>query len=1286
MANRTVRRQTFSIDTPNVKDGFLVQSEFKGLCDNKNDANIDQQSFADVENVYVDESGVLVSRPPISFTDEEYDILQEWSFGQFKFRYYRLLVDVNGKELNPDETYMYDTLYYLFVLRCTSHEMWGGFLETGRTYEQLIYRIPYMEFDGNYAPQIFLKEIEDKIFVWFGGISFCAFNTVPRNLGDRKIYYFEDATKYLYLPISKLIINGTETAFEEENFLTEAYIKRYHYSATSSINPEDLQGKNIEVHLNGPDTENTSTYLYDVNFQENQEKTLIYPSSVVGNQYHVDLVQTPRATVTMRYNLATKSIEVSFNARYFRRLPVLDDILGKPMLTRDGLYIVAFTKKGLAKCALVASESDDFIDASGIFVWEIEDYLAQSTAINIPTDAFLVEKYIPIGYFQSIDNFVYILEIADLLTGNTSMHLYGEFADGVYVDDSLDDCYFEDDKLKINFRFGAKTVLLPTHLFVVISGKFKYDNPDDDFEYPVGPMMSYRALYYTLDDGRQEFARHNKFFARGQLLPMFETDAFPSSAAVDGDIYIASSLSILEDTTSADYGYRVAVALSGAKSASIVQPIYNYYTVIECGMISLTNQEASTDDTEIYASDAYLVSGKRAILSADGLSIITDEDFTKLEWPRSLSIPLPNTGKLEKSVKVGSRSLVNTDNVSIGAMTDRRIHKLNKDGTALQSGNIESGDLIAFADDDYLSMSTPSNRFYIEKVVVGYTGDWVVRKGPILVGDFVRLRAYDVPIQLNGEVLAPWEYPSAPDGWQVGDDWPTEFTMPPPLIPVADNEWREWQAGDALPTGSVLLYGNAVVTKRIMPLYTDGTGSWYNIDGTLWTTYLDDEHILELDEYVNAFWEDVVNNVGDTVGRARNIKIKNVIPSLSTTLSEHYFVFKDTQNLLEVSTTKRDVNKLLSDGNTDFLLYLPKKNEQIFANTITNIHPISTANVAVFTETDVWYIGATTLNDEPVYFKAVKSKLPFGCRDGDMVITALDGEAIMLATSRGIAALAPQNFVSTEERALTYLSDAIQDKYQHFYNDTVKNVITDVKPMIKMVAYRYWLLFYKYLDREILALDTRNGTWWNWDVPYPIRELTVDDRLKLLLQTDFSLTEKPKELSMLGVSYLWCDKEIAIDDEYNTFPSLNDTVIYQDATIDGALNGDYEYVYENEFVPERLIMHHAVPTISWHLVSQKLHFGQLNNYKGVYSITLNTKGTRPIIAKMSLKSYRDFYHPEQSSSVEIKVNDLRTFIYRMNLMHLVNFQYRLENEDAETPQPLRLNALSIKFGVKERIR
>ena len=83
--NRTTNRTPVQVSIPSSKDRYFNHIEWKGINDNKNTMGIDQQTFAEAENVYVNTEDILTSRPPITMRDEwglEGQIVKFWAFGE----------------------------------------------------------------------------------------------------------------------------------------------------------------------------------------------------------------------------------------------------------------------------------------------------------------------------------------------------------------------------------------------------------------------------------------------------------------------------------------------------------------------------------------------------------------------------------------------------------------------------------------------------------------------------------------------------------------------------------------------------------------------------------------------------------------------------------------------------------------------------------------------------------------------------------------------------------------------------------------------------------------------------------------------------------------------------------------------------------------------------------------------------------------------------------------------------------------------------------------------------
>ena len=1545
MAKRTVKRMPFSVPSPKIKDGYFNQVEFKGICDDRNDVTIDQQSYSDALNLYVDDGNVLTSRPPLKFSDNEVYIVEQWMFGNIGLRLHRIKEGEN----------------FIFLLRCFTHEPL-----TDEGYPYMNWTIPIDEIGYDFVPVIKHVQIEDKIFTWFGGVTFSCFFTT--------LFYFDNALKYLYFPVHKLVINGIESELETKNFLTETYRRRHQYSAVSSVNFERLTGRKMSVNLNGVDTQNKSNHLYDITIDKNQDKMLVYPYSPMGSNFFVDVVQTPRATVVLRYSPATKTIEVSFDGKSFRPLPSIEDIVGNPQLTKDGMWVVVFTSRGVGQCRIVAQETADFIDPERVLAWVVKPYMEHVLVDGIPRAVTSIDtSFTPSGHFETIDQFAYVVQCAAfsevssnynipyvyaewlsgandriwghnaLISKNTTqssftpmvednirVHFryapptqrhqnlasvvsiltdYVHYYDGntltyddsvvLYVwfeqsEENLDRTIKNDDRVFVTEMLGQSSISgyegyihrltddgmdisnaainagdivsftpFPINLSVtddwsstkeyfpgdvVTKGRYDYSiwrcirqhtnsmppaTGDGNtyweamyiqtgsgnitlpwsyvWEYQINTGTPYTPVLTTVYshlDWKYGFLAHYsgmryriekidgttgsiKITDRIRLVSIdfdvtyeasnmttyfgtfppgrqseYDSGSAIMSTSMTWETYISmawaatririsraspqvthsGNILALDIGDTASLSKRSFVPLAVSANTSFHLPCNQmdvitaapeidgtnilYKSVVAYGLrqsITNTYYDYLNNITIRYTTDQQMTSPKN-ITQADGPSfwfriqngtsnIITD----KYLYVDDRILSLPRNGELYPLIDDNERQVANDDNLvlalsdgSSGLMSyDSNIHKLTTDGINLSSAAIQSGDVVSYATDamtagDYLSPRRfvydssagqyygIGNRYKIQKL--GISGDnWVQVSGSIRTGDLVRLISYEhtdevaaiLPVGNPGNpfnyplYIYSERYPAVPGGWQPGDPWPSDWLTHPPLV-IDQGEVRLWSAehADPLPTGPIQLFGVVNLFKRIKPLSIDSTGVWYDIDGTLWTSETSTTSFLELDEYINA----EVSNIGGSNTRwfPSVINFRRDVPKHSAVLNEYYMSFvtaKEGLNLLQITATRRDEYKLFTKEGRDFLIYLPKINEQQFAKEITNLHTLSENEMGIFTQDEIWYMQWTG----SAYTKPVKSKIPVGCRDGSDIITALDGKLIVFTTPRGVTALSPQDFVASTEQTLSYLSDNIQSLYQAFYNNPVHSTVLlpsefqyGYRPEIKIVTYKYWIIFHRYMDRIVLAFDTRNSTWWKWETPYPIKSMIVDSRLHFLMHIDYNPIEDmaihypPKKLSLLGMDFIWSDREV-------------DNITYYDDVIPQTLNGYSEWI-EDRHTGGRRRVFYAEPMIKWSMLSQRLHFGKINNYKHIKALNMIAKGDSTMTAKLTTKVYRDFYHPEKSEVMEISINNLTTFVRRMNIMHFLNFQYKLETDiDNEQQSQLKLDSLGLKYEVKEEI-
>jgi hypothetical protein len=1625
MARRTFNRQPYTVSTNGYSgEQVFTQVEFKGLCDVKNDVAVDQSTFADVENMYIDNDGLLTSRPPLKFADEE-DIVGQWVFGPYVLRMYRKrYVLENDKEVPVKDFADYtDDMGVIqanlrFNIKCVSHNTYGGELPNTdeKARSELLSNISYFEkLDRDYVPDVKCLQIEDKIFIWcsdgttrFADRDINVLNTRGIVDGGNRYLYFEDAEKYFYVPISKLVINGLESDYESRNFFTGKSRKRHQQSLVSAIDFSKLRDKEIAVRLKGEYTGGLSQHLYDIKLTNNAEKLLIYPQESLSKDYRISVVSTTNAEITLRYDVTTKDIDVSFNGNRYIHLPPLIGIIGEPFLSEDGMWAIAFTQNGIAKFDLTGA-SGDTLTALG--KWSMMGYLRYARENSDEPLNFsnfyplkrntIDETFVPRGVFKTDELFTYIVKT------DGKVYLYTEW----YSGDKLHSCLNNvtkavlTDEYKIDLCYAGPTAELPNAgptiaLLSYTEGKDEDGFPtseiqqvnfqlflektdgteikDGDFvglikdfenypksdvtefgfvhnisrptshilegdcvffsQYPedlnlednswnsldkfvcgdyviytdgdtdeiplyvyrcvkdnvgefpstkdntywltiaeyVEPRYSIRlpvsgrppfargawctfgdSIYINLIENNQSFPqgvdeidKSNGFFKTGFSLPSSAMEeSYGLSVEVEGDntlitlieflsnktpIYKVSNLYTDETTlTSSEvdvslntlsllWGNKYDLTMSTVGTSPIETQTKSVDVNTICAILFGISPQGSYDGQAKSvitvgkngrAESGYLFSSGQSNsgkleddlirglivehLAPDALKIITrigqedvsvsvssyQTDKITYEFSSALSVLVEtDTGYEEQdvywtqkrayyileeetkvrvedfvcqSIKGGSRyykigedtSEVVTDRgiyvdgefveLSNNRMLerweseetplscqgelmltyddvllhDKMMQRLNDEGTEVRGNDISSGDVISYVEnatkeehfltpsdiDDKTDPDNPvsynGNRYVIEVVKPSHlsSGEWNVSgKGTaIKVGDFVRLRSYDKdiilpPYDTNGEptkgnstgktlTIFPTEYPASPTDWQAGDDWPEGWPTKP-IYPVGTRgEMRYWQPGDALPTGPVEFFGYVSVKKDIKPVRIMNGNVYYSIDNVLWTSAITDNNVLELDE---------------EVGKSNT---RTQAPLAYAESAEHYFAFfHDGQNRLEISMPRKDIDKRLGGDGTENLLYLPEENSQIFPTTITNIFPLSDTVTGVFTENEVYYVGKVNVTeDSTAYTKAVKSKLPLGCRKGCDVSIGFDGQGIVFATERGIAVLAPEHFIATSEPSLTYLTDNIQDTYYHFYNDKVNNVLRkkDEKliPSIKITPYRFWLIFYRYLDRDILAYDTRNGSWWKWSTQYPIISMRADSRLRIVMKVEYLPNDTKASPGMR--EFLWSDREFSLYNTADEFPGVEYIeTIYTDDIIPETGNGKSQSIYENKFVGSRRVLEYATSTIPWHFTSQKLHFGQIYNYKAIKALQLNVKGTESVRAKLSTKAYRDTYHPENSLTTEILINDLRSFVKRVNITHVTNFQYKLENDTGELQSPLKLNALGIKYEVKERIR
>lgn len=472
---------------------------------------------------------------------------------------------------------------------------------------------------------------------------------------------------------------------------------------------------------------------------------------------------------------------------------------------------------------------------------------------------------------------------------------------------------------------------------------------------------------------------------------------------------------------------------------------------------------------------------------------------------------------------------------------------------------------------------------------------------------------------------------------------------------------------------------------------------------------IDDNDIFYISEQGNIYTNKLTDNTILYLDIEEGSTYNLLIPDYTSIIDKTYHAYnndKNNTNIVIPNEDRYDIDKQ-SEGIDKFLLYFPIKNRQSFLSKITNLNRLSDSIIGIFTENDIWYISSTTENGKTLYYAAIKTKLPVGLRDGDDVIIMLNGQAILFPTTRGIVMMAPQDFVATTDMQLQYLSDDIQSSYEKFYED--KNYVQLIKDYpvngvaleelqlpIKIRVYKYWIIFYKRMSNRCLWFDTRNNSWWPIEVKYPIQDIICTDSLKFIFRIStlspyYTSTLITNYFSSLeGLEFLYSSKEMNIEYTDELPEILQNEMSYDDTLIGFYINHKYYPATNNDI--ERIsntTYKMGVPSkdINWYLVSQKLNFGQPVNYKKILAMYMTNKGDDTVSIELSTKAYRDSYHPEKTLVMQERINDIRTFVKRMNIIHVTDFQYEIkQDKSSDIQKQFRLNSLTIKYEIKEVIR
>lgn len=1123
---RTINRQPYTVkqlDYGDVKYKFFNHSNWKGVCDDKNYLGVDQETFADSKNVYVDSEGILKSRPSVkqyvmtqSGLQEIYDL---WTFGQWT------------------------------VYEVRSNNAPALIFRKGDVFSNS--PIPV-------NPDFRLILADEKIFVfepnnlWYVDLTA---ETISKIDGKDKIY----------VPVTETVAEGKHITNESPNVLTTSYITRYLYQKGESI--LEIQGKTGTVKI-GDDT-------YTITFTPGTMLTLVKKCiKLQTNNYKnsVPLVfvnsNTNIILLAQYDDIAKYSLSYSIDGFVYKELPYLDgqvDILPCISQSADHVYAVLHRNDGPYAYTILAGE--DKTDAEKFSVWTnllgtTQSYKGSySFATSVPSSLSPTQFY-PTTSADN-DKFVY-----DYGSGRKPM-----LGDTIYYD-------IQDNTLSFNSSKRYKFVCVLVYII----------DADTTHYYWKGYNINDTATQWNYVDG----------VLKDLETPIAETligNSTPNTSYLsqeelkavipnpnDGDTvkYVKVENSAVSGASYSSYTYRYLKN----KSKWMVSPynIYYYYSGI------------SFDKIREYYFDETLYSFQMKTKSQVAAKNLAS--FSNLEANRLLVM---NNDKLT-DIRLGSilgKCFCNKDIVCLASTLYNVLSYRISDGTSI-SGIFEHSDLYEY-NLDSISVFAATNYLQICRIVTDnkVSGNIYNRKIKIE-------RVQYLEGTVNDTTNLSFYYTS--------NETPVSGTCEAELVQAFGEQWHKEVSGFNISS----YYTNVLTNKS----YIQG----------------DAENPLLFEANPIAVTKDSFFVIKDNLLYTSNFNSAEI--DITTQGELKFDVFDHETELSQFFVSKGKNLYINAQGSNvgvdDFKWYFPERNVQEFDYEITNLHPISTTEIAVFLQDSIYYVKpvTTTIDGiETIAYSYYKSRIPLGCEQGSDVITSYDNKYTMFATKRGFVAMSYQDFIASDEQALTFLSDTIYDMFNEWN-----------KGAIKLFQYNFWIILYRTNTGKAFIFDMRSNSWWPIEYNSNVKKFIEIDRKPLLL------------------SGLYLYKLDTSNDNYFDGNSLKDG------------------------------------RIDWHLSSQKLHLDAINYYKHIVNLTFfgYNYGDKDVNVRFNLRvvNYRkqtDTNETKSFSAVDYKIQLTRTFVTRINYYKVNQVQYILESsrdEDAEDkiPVPLSLTAISLKYLVTGQVR
>lgn len=1211
---RTVNRMPTHVDVPSSKDikqYFFNHYEWKGLNDDKNFLSVDQHTFADCNNVYVDSEGLLKSRPSLKIKTVKYtnsgveyvlsNIIDVWTF----------------EYVTVYQTFV-DGIYYLtFVNSKVKNHI----------------QVPLTYLDANEKSQTYkdvkLIVADTKIFV---------FSEHAFNYYDIKENIYANAVKFIHIPVTSVVTDGlvnVSAKVESPNILTTSYITKYLYTSTENLNFDNLVGKQVKVEIDG--------ITYNIDWQYNNQIALVsrytglseynFADEYVLGKYGegtplVCASETDSMLVcsyTCTINETTKTPIISWiiyhtvDGIIFDKLPDISGVLGAPKLSRNGIYCFVFKSDGPYVYSVLKENNLKKYNSWTNLLKDINE--SEYTALNLNlnqtnvTGSYFNQTTVVNGYFR--DDGVFAFTYGDNLTSKSgdpryyNLHcVYSRGNKHIYRKDIF------------NRISGSSYNLSP-----IVSS---YTTDPIDFASTSSGVISITtvATSNNIPDRTFSYSGNGKT-ATATVTNLIYTNVSTlntSNGAISwGTATLTGHLRIVDNENN------VIADRDVSFSRSNYAPVTN-----NNGNITSYNSWTSNDSYFTYeiksVSNGQQTGGSSTIdlykqtfkITAKTISGSTADTGTKV--PAHNSSYFAYTDNFMPNLYVGFES--DTDKISIAidfnatlenagvyAPYYRAIYHIDDAGTQVAEilshhtyssyntcrAPIKDTCIVNNRRYTFVRLHLDAERteygIYVNTIQLANNSDYV-KDAIINTQTKIFEEAYTSLDQYYNEILVL----SDPQTYLLTNKYLFDYL--------------DYTSDTAEYTPIPLLFE----AKPIAHYYSGNTKD---------CLYIATE---------NAVYANSTNNV-ITVSELTEGKVNYFLPEHDALLSNYYFS-KDNKLYISSPAVQLNVNtdKTISENKIDFEWYLPEINKQELDYVITNLHPISNTEVAVFFEHSISYV---TWDSDVQAYRYYKSKVQAGCKPGCDVLTTFDGKYVIFTSARGLVALTSQEFMATTEQTINYLSDTIFSAYDEYINDT------SLLNGVKLFKHAFWIIAYKPLSKKLFVYDVRNSSWWPITCPENVQKIIV-------------YNDKPEALIV------------------NTIMTLDKSELNY-----------YDYDSEDN-------------KISWFIRSQKLYFDALNYYKHIVNMTFTSShdkqslddanyDTNSISFKLQVNNYRKkldgYIGDDEYTFVNYTVEAARTYVLRLNYSKVNEFEYLLSSDEENAISiPLSLNSITIKYKIGTQVR